>query len=427
MTDRKHKINVFSFMACTANARRRPNLLVHVIGAFFPASVLSLVVSSLFHVNHSLTNIVVIYPVLLLLFPVLLIRHRIPRIGTFYLLTFFSLWVMLVFLSVSSIHADSVIRLFSLLLQVVYYHVSFLCFYHKPESIVVIWLYAACATLSVLLLANIVNPYIGFSPFYVTFIRYKGLTGPNSHGFIATVNIIALMSLLSVVKRPFLRSALLIGISYGLANLWATGSRLSMLTTLVFVFVYLLSIGKPLRRFLLLLVLLSFSICFVLYLRANEAEWIKSLLRLDEYSIRMRLQPISWALGKAFQKSFWPYGLGTLAEEARMQYLDSSYLYLLLELGIPGLALLLGFLTLTIKHGVGLVSQTLMGSTERLLSGAAFAAFIAMALHGIGETVLFVGIQLVSLLFWVTAAFLEATFYRMKKLIFQCENTMNSD
>ncbi len=419
MTDRRSEAAIFSSVGCAASATRHRSLLVHAVGAFFPASTLALVASHLFQIDHSVANIVVIYPVLLLLFPLLLLRHSIPRTRTFYILLVLSLWVVLVFLGVSSVNTASFVRLMSLLLQVVYYWASFLCFYREPKSVVVVWSYATCATIPVLLLANIVNPHIGFSPSYIAFLRYEGLTGPNSHGFIATVSIIALMSLLSIVERPVMRSALLIGVVYALANLWATGSRLSMIAALVFVFVYLPT-SKPLQRFLLLLMLLSFGISFLLYLTANEVETIKSLLRLDEYSIRMRLQPIAWGLEKALQNSFWPYGLATLAKEARMQHLDSSYLYLLLELGIPGLALVVGFVALTIKDGLGLISRTVKGSSEQLLSGAALAAFVAMALHGIGETALFVGIQLVSLLFWVTAAFLSASFYRMKRFYPPC-------
>jgi len=409
-------------MGCAASAIRRRSLLVHTVGAFFPASTLALVASHLFQIDHSLANIVVTYPLLLLLFPLILLKHVIPRTPTFYILLVLFLWVMLIFLSVSPVNTDSFVRLMSLLLQVVYYWASFLCFYREPKSIVVVWSYAACATIPVLFLANIINPHIGFSPSYVAFVRYEGLTGPNSHGFIATVSIIALISLSSIVKRPVMRSALLIGVVYTLANLWATGSRLSMICALVFVFIYLWFTNKPLRRFLLLLMLFGFGISFLLYLTADEVEVerIKSLLRLDEYSIRMRLQPIVWGIEKGLQNSFWPYGLGTLAKEARKQHLDSSYLYLLLELGIPGLALVLGFVVLTIRYGLDLVSRTINGSSERLLGGAAFAAFVAMALHGFGETVLFVGIQLVTLLFWVTAGFLSASYYRMKKFFPSC-------
>lgn len=371
--------------------------------------------SHLFQIDHSVANIVSIYPVLLLLFPLFLLRNVIPRTRTFYILLVLFLWVMLVFLAETPFNAKSFARLASLLLQLVYYWASFLCFYREPKSVLVVWSYAACATIPILLLANIVNPHIGFSLSYVAFVRYKGITGPNSHGFIAAVSIMALMTLLSVAEGAVIRSVLLTGVVYSLANLWATGSRLSIIATLVFVFTYLVSTSKSLRRFLLLLVLLSFGISLLSYFTANNVEMIKTLLRLDEYSARMRLQPNAWALEMALQNSFWPYGLDTLAKEARRQYLDNSYLYLLLELGIPGLALVVCFVALTIKDGLGLISRTVKGTSDRLLSGAAFGAFVAMALHGIGETALFVGIQLVNLLFWVTAAFLSANIYRIKR------------
>lgn len=396
------------------SATRCRNLLILAVGAFFPASSLALVASNLFQVDHSMANIIAVYPILLILLPFLLLRHIVPRIATFYILLLLSLWMTLVFVSLSPINAKSFIRFMSLLLQVAYYLASFVCFYREPRSLITVWIYIACSTIGILLLANIINPYIGLSPIYVSLVRYEGITGPNSHGFISALSAITLLSLSGIMNRLAIRMATLIGALYALVNLWATGSRLSIVIFFVFLAIYLLLTSKSFWRFLWLFTLIVFGIAFLLYLVPNSVETAIFMFRLDQYSIKVRLQPVMWGLEKALQNSFWPYGLGTLAEEARINRLDNSYLYLLLELGFPALALVLGFVVLTVRHGLNLISQRDIQLKDRVLIATAIGGFVATALHGMGETVLLVGIQLTNLLFWVTAAFLSACFYKYR-------------
>ncbi|MBT1279447.1 hypothetical protein VTU32_00605 [Thermoanaerobacter sp. CM-CNRG TB177] len=253
--------------------------------------------------------------------------------------------------------------------------------------------------------------------------RYEGISGPNAHGIISALAIISLTALLTNKKNILKKFIIFFFISYASFNLLITGSRWS----LFIIFVYIMTYSFKIKYSLFVIFITIGTVLLIgidAYLGSSMLRTVFVSIyhmfpyfRLSEYSIIRRIVPFIWWFEKAKRNFFMPYGLNVFDKELlKLQPLDGSYLALLLELGLPGLILILAFIRLIVLHGNEVLKVNIKQDEDDNYKFVkiALAAFLAISLHGIGETYIFVGIQLGNILFWVIAANLSANYYKLK-------------
>lgn len=380
--------------------------VVGLIGASAIAELLSV------HYDTTLANIFTIAP-LMLLIPAL--WAKVPVLG-------WDAWALagLLLLGFSvmpfqeAVRSDSAARLMAYAFYVVYYLITYRLMYRYPIAINYVWAATLSAALLVLIVSNMANPHIGFTPHYVAFVRYHGLLGPNAHGITSALGIMAATALGSLPRKP-VRSLMLVLIwLYCLTNLWPTGSRASMLTVLVFWAALAVQWRKGFT-IAVALALIIFSGLVVLligvFTGGNGVEWAKlqALLRLDEYSVQQRVEPLLWAIGQIVNNHGLPYGIGVMNASARAQRLDNSFLMIGLELGVFGLLLLGVFVLCTIRSAWRLVRlDATLSSEERYFRYINAAAIVALGVHGLFETYLLSSFHVGTLQFLASSAWLNA-------------------
>lgn len=401
----------------------------YILGFFIIASILSLMVHNVFNQNHTYTNIFFVFPILLVLLFVFLRELRsIFLAPELKILILFLVWILFVYFIRIPVNTESLIkssiRLSSLLLQILLYFISFKYFYRNSKGLYQIWLYTATSSIFFLIMSNFFNHNINVLDVMKGVTRYEGISGPNAHGIISALAIISLTALLTNKKKNILKKFIIFFfISYASFNLLITGSRWSLFIIFVYIMIYSFKI-----KYSLFVIFITIGTVLLIgidaYLGSSMLRTVFVSIyhmfpyfRLSEYSIIRRIVPFIWWFEKAKRNFFMPYGLNVFDKELlKLQPLDGSYLALLLELGLPGLILILAFIRLIVLHGNEVLKVNIKQDEDDNYKFVkiALAAFLAISLHGIGETYIFVGIQLGSILFWVIAANLSANYYKLK-------------
>ena len=128
------------------------------------------------------------------------------------------------------------------------------------------------------------------------------------------------------------------------------------------------------------------------------------------FSASFRIRAMNWGIRQIFHGDVLAHGLGTMNEIAAEQTLDSTYLMLGIELGLVGLGLFVALVFLTIRRGWRLVAAFRNNGNipAAELTTVSTGVFAALAVHGLFETYLLVGIQLGTLMFYAAAAQIHA-------------------
>lgn len=399
----------------------------YILELFIFSSILSLLVYHLSGQNHTYTNILFTFPILLILFLILLFKIKtiflIPEIK---ILGIFLLWIFFVYIIYMPANTDllnSSVRFLSLLLQILIYFISFKYFYHFSKGLYQIMLYTALSTTFFLIISNLLNPNINIFDVIRGITRYGGISGSNSHGIISALAIISLTALLPNKKNTLKNFLKIFFIGYAFFNLLITGSRLSLFIIFAYIMIYFFEL-KYILIVIFIIVGIGMLISINVYIGSNLLKIVFNgiyqlfpYLRLSDYSIIGRITPFIWWFEKAKHNFFMPYGLGEIIKGIEIPPLDGSYLDLLIELGLPGLILIIVFIVLIVQHGNQTLNMIIKQNDEYenySFIKISLAAFIAIALHGIGETYIFVGIQLGNILFWIIAANLSANYYKVR-------------
>jgi len=355
-------------------------------------SVVAETLSRFLDTSVTITSSVMFYPLVIVILPVFIIRRVSVDVST--LLVFnFCVWIMIVLLLMSPLDFAAWFRFISLLWQLILMVFVELVLCRRHFSVDTVFRNFGISCGLAVALSNLLYPDLGFSLSYVAFVRYKGLYGPNQHGMISALAAMSFISYFgdkqfSAVKRVLFRILIL----WLIANVWASGSRLSMLTLVVFVILF----SKD-RRYVYGVLVAILVIGFAAYKIFLDAETARRLLRLDEYHLWGRINPPLWGWQMARANYFQAYGFGTLREDLINQRLDNSFVILLLEVGLIGFGLMIGiiFLTLYRCHILERHLQNREASDVRAIR----AILVALCLHGLGENSLFTSSNIATVLF----------------------------
>jgi hypothetical protein len=370
-----------------------PGLSAQLVCALPYLSVIAQTLSHFLNTSPTPFAAAFVYPLLFVVLPVLLtypIRASAPVLLGLY----FSGWNLIVLFFLSPLNSESLFRFTSLLWQVALMIFVATALDKDGVSVSKIFLNYGTSCATIVALSNLLYPSLGFSPAYFAFERYEGLFGPNAHGLISAIAAMAFISYAS--GRSYSKASRLlfaIIVCWLLANVWASGSRLSVLTVLAFLVIFS---NKRLYRYLIFAILLAGSVVFIML---PNKETVLLLFRFDEYSFWGRVNPPLWGWQMARENYFQPYGFTTLREDILEQRLDSSFLIFLLEVGWIGTALLTGIITLTLVRCKFLERH--LQTTEKAIDiRAIYATLVALCLHGLGENSLFTSSNVATLLFW---------------------------
>ncbi|MDW8103881.1 MAG: hypothetical protein RMK92_02615 [Armatimonadota bacterium] len=313
-----------------------------------------------------------------------------------------TVWYAITTLAAGGADGRSLTRIVSAIAQLVAFTAALVSFSRIENSLHVLWRYVGIIGAVYLVVSNLLAPQLGFSLHYLAFERYEGLVGANQHGLLSAIVAMSLLNLTATQQGTTQRRLLVPLLVLSVANLWATGSRLSLITFLVFLFLR----AQPRQRKLAMFLLLPPAALIVAEI-AREWETVKPLLRLDEYHFYGRLNPLLWAWETSLSNQLLPLGPSALTEERAEQRLDSSFLVILIEAGLIGLLIVLGMILSTVRRGYLLEADEANPDAR-----AARTTFIALCVHGLGENTLLTGSNLATWIFWISAAFLHAEYWK---------------
>lgn len=389
----------------------RPNILLCDLHAFLghvtaiAAGLLffSRMLNAITGLDQSLAASLVAYPVHFLIV-IYLTRNGIPRTSVLIWTTAFLGWSVIATVGWGGVGSQVLLRFGSLFVQTTLFGAALL-FYSKTSGLLtVLWRYVAGAGTLFIVISNVLNPSLGFTPYYIAFERYDGVVGTNAHGLICAITAMSIVNYFSAIRRQQVRLLLMGTLALALLNLWATGSRLSLLVFVVFCLLRLRG------RYSVVILLVSVPLgLWAMAWALDNWELVRSLLRLDDYSFYGRVNPPRWALQTAYSNLFLPFGLGGLASEIETRRLDSSFLILLLETGLLGIGLVVALFTSTLLRASRLMK--LEGEIREDVRSAA-AVLTALLIHGLGENTLFTGSNTATWLFWLLQAFIHATYWK---------------
>lgn len=389
----------------------KPNILLCDLHTFlghvtaFAAGLLffSRMLNAMTGLNQSLAASLVAYPVHFLTV-IYLTRNGIPRSSVLIWTTAFLWWSLFSMLGWGDIGSQALLRFISLFVQTVLFTAALLFYSKTTGLLVVLWRYVAGAGTVFIVISNVLNPSLGFTPHYIAFERYDGVVGTNAHGLICAITAMSIVNHFSAVCRPQVRLFLVGAMALVLLNLWATGSRLSMLVFVVFCLLRLR------MRYSVAILLVSVPLgLWAIWWAMDNWQLVRSLLRLDDYSFYGRVHPPLWALHTAYSNFFLPFGLGGLADEIKTRRVDSSFLILLLETGLLGIGLIVALVTSTLLRASKLMQHE--GEIREDVRSAT-AVLIAILIHGLGENTLFTGSNTATWLFWLLQAFIHAAYWK---------------
>lgn len=379
------------------------SFLAHVTA--FAAGLLffSRMLNALTGVEQSLAASLVAYPVHFLAV-IYVTRSGIPASSALVWTTTFLAWSLITLFAWSNLSSEALMRFVSLFMQAVLFTAALLFYGRTTGLLIALWRYVAGAGTVFVVISNVLNPSLGVTPYYIAFERYDGLVGTNAHGLICAITAMSIVNYLYTVRKSPARWFLMCAMGIVLLNLWATGSRLSLL---VFVIFWLLRLRM---RYSLAILLVGVAVgLWTVIWAADNWQAIKSLLRLDDYSVYNRLHPPLWAFNSAYSNFFLPFGLAGLAEEIKVRRLDSSFLILLLETGFVGMTFIVALVTSTLVRAHRLMKHV---AEFREDVRSAIAVLIALLIHGMGENSLFTGSNTATWLFWLLQAFIQAAYWK---------------
>lgn len=190
----------------------------------------------------------------------------------------------------------------------------------------------------VLVVSNILNHNftLSFSFEKIRSFRYQGLLGMNYHGFISMLLFILCFYVDVFGKKMFML--------YSIFNLFISGSRASILCTIVFLISYVVLKNFDKKNLIFSKVIFLISSSFIIFFLSilKKREDLRLMLELNEYSINGRMLPLIKSITAIRNNDYFPYGLGKQIVDKVMNNgpLDTSFLSLFIETGLIGVFLL---------------------------------------------------------------------------------------